>query len=581
MNRKQRRTAPKQSRSRGATVNDSVAQLFAEALRHEHEHKLDNAVRAYRRAVQLKPDHTEAYNNLGRVLQAQGKLREASACFAQTLSLMPQLLEQYAGVSATLVAVLPAIGEAMRRASKAWPERLSVEQLLGSAGLAAICDDPMLLCLLQSAPPRHIDFERLMTSLRLALLDAADAGKPAAPPVQTFCCALAKQCFINEYIFATTPDEEAKVERLNARLADVIRSGVEIAPLAIAAIAMYRPLHAIANAQALLDRNWPPAVDDVVTQQVREPAQELALRTSIPPLTPIDDEVSQRVRQQYEENPYPRWVNVRGSLVTPVALDTFLRGKFPTAGFTPLGNTETLDILVPGCGTGMQATMVTQEYRGARVLAVDLSLGSLCYAKRKLPAQLSTRLDYAQGDILKLGGIGRSFDMIDVTGVLHHMRDPFEGWRILLSLLRPRGVMHLGFYSEVARADVVAARAFIAERGYATTGADIRRCRQDLLQTPLGSVSRYSDFFSMSECRDLLFHVQEIRMTIPAIKAFIDSHGLKFIGFDLNELAAQGLRAVFADAGWSMSDLGKWDAVEAKYPNTFGSMYQFWVQKTD
>ena len=29
-----------------------------------------------------------------------------------------------------------------------------------------------------------------------------------------------------------------------------------------------------------------------------------------------------------------------------------------------------------------------------------------------------------------------------------------------------------------------------------------------------------------------------------------------------------------------MSDLGKWDAVEAKYPNTFGNMYQFWVQKS-
>jgi 2-polyprenyl-3-methyl-5-hydroxy-6-metoxy-1,4-benzoquinol methylase len=530
--------------------------------------------------VQLKPDHTEAYNNLGRVLQTQGKLREASACFAQTLLMMPQLLEQYAGVSATLIAVLPAIGEAMRRASKAWPERLSVEQLLGSAGLAAICDDPMLLCLLQSAPPRHIDFERLMTLLRLVLLDDASGGKPAAPPVLAFCCALAKQCFINEYVFSATPDEEAKVERLAAALADAIGSATEIAPFAIAAVAMYRPLHSIANAPALLDRTWPPAVDDVVTQQVREPAQELALRASIPSLTPIDDEVSQRVRQQYEENPYPRWVNAAG-LVTPVALDAFLRGKFPTAGFTPLGKTETLDILVPGCGTGMQATIVAQDYQGARVLALDLSLGSLGYAKRKLPVRLSDRLDYAQGDILKLGGIGRSFDMIDVTGVLHHMRDPFEGWRILLSLLRPRGIMHLGFYSEVARADVVAARAFIAERGYTTTVADIRRCRQDLLQTPLGSVVRYSDFFSMSECRDLLFHVQEIRMTIPAIKAFIDSHGLKFIGFDLNEPAAQGLRALFADAGWSMSDLGKWDVVEAKFPNTFGSMYQFWVQKTD
>ena len=92
--------------------------------------------------------------------------------------------------------------------------------------------------------------------------------------------------------------------------------------------------------------------------------------------------------------------------------------------------------------------------------------------------------------------------MIDASGVLHHMADPFAGWRILLSLLRPGGLMHLGFYSELGRRDVVAARAFIAERGYGSTPADIRRCRQDLLDTPLRSVARFIDFFSTSECRD-------------------------------------------------------------------------------
>jgi hypothetical protein len=43
---------------------------------------------------------------------------------------------------------------------------------------------------------------------------------------------------------------------------------------------------------------------------------------------------------------------------------------------------------------------------------------------------------------------------------------------------------------------------------------------------------------------------------------------------------ADHFRAMFADAGWSMSDLGKCDAVEAKYPNIFDNMYQFWVQKS-
>jgi len=195
------------------------------------------------------------------------------------------------------------------------------------------------------------------------------------------------------------------------------------------------------------------------------------------------------------------------------------------------------------------------------------------------PPAFAGQIEYAQADILKLGGIGRSFDVIFATGVLHHMDDPMQGWRILLSLLRPGGLMHLGFYSELGRADLVAARAFIAERGYGSTPAEIRRCRQDIMTTRLQSVARYNDFFSTSECRDLLFHVQEGRVTIPELKSFVVAEGLKFIGFEFDEKISQKFRAMFASSGWSMSDLDRWHAVETQYPHTFASMYQFWVQK--
>src|SRR5271169_3847245 len=207
MNRKQRRAALKQRPSAGGnranSAGASAAQLFAEAESLQRQNKLEESARAYKRLLLLAPDHAQANNNLGAVLHAQGKLREASTYFAHSLSLMPQLLEQSSGVNATLLAVLPAFGEAMRRSEMAWPTRLTIEQLFGNAGLPAIYDDPMLLCLMQSAPLRNIKFERVMTSLRLSLLDSAAAGENVLPPVLAFSCALATQCFINEYIFAT------------------------------------------------------------------------------------------------------------------------------------------------------------------------------------------------------------------------------------------------------------------------------------------------------------------------------------------------------------------------------------------
>jgi SAM-dependent methyltransferase len=256
-----------------------------------------------------------------------------------------------------------------------------------------------------------------------------------------------------------------------------------------------------------------------------------------------------------------------------------LRRIFPTVAFTPIGKTKDVDVLVAGCGTGWQTTGIALTYAGVRVLAVDLSLSSLCFAKRNTPSSLAARIEYAQGDILSLGSIGRSFDVIYASGVLHHMANPMEGWRILLSLLRPGGLMNVGFYSELGRSDVLAARAFIAERGYGSTPAEIRRCRQDLLATRLQRIARFNDFFSTSECRDMLFHVQEHRMTIPALKAFIVQHALTFLGFEVDQSTLQKFHTEFPASGGSMTDLDRWHALETRYPDTFASMYQFWVQK--
>jgi 2-polyprenyl-3-methyl-5-hydroxy-6-metoxy-1,4-benzoquinol methylase len=582
MNRKQRRATHRHGRAAGSlaanSAGDEIETILAGAAESERASKFDDAVRAYKRVLQLRPGHAEACNNLGRVLLAQGKPKDASAYFARALALMPQLLKQYAGICATLTAVLPPFGNALRKQAEAWPQQLTEGELFGETGLAAIAGDPLLLQVMQSIPVQDIAFERLLTSLRRSLLNAAQARAAASDAVVGFACALARQCFINEYVFATTPDEDSRVEQLRRALGDALASDVAPDATAIAILAMYEPLHAQPFPAVLLARKWNPALDGVLTQQIREPAQETELRAAIQPLTTIDDDVSKQVRQQYEENPYPRWVHAAGQVV-PVPIDQYVREQCPAGALTPIGKTDALDILVAGCGTGQIAVASAQKYLGARVLAVDLSLSSLAYARRSTPAPLAARVEYAQADILKLATIGRDFDVIDCSGVLHHMADPLEGWRILLSLLRPGGLMHLGFYSEAGRKDVAAARSFIADHKFGSTTPEIRRCRQELLQTALASLARFTDFFSTSECRDLLFHVHEARMTIPAINAFIADHRLKFLGFEFDAPVAHQLRNHFSASGWSLTDLGRWQEFESRFPDTFSGMYQFWVQK--
>jgi hypothetical protein len=145
-------------------------------------------------------------------------------------------------------------------------------------------------------------------------------------------------------------------------------------------------------------------------------------------------------------------------------------------------------------------------------------------------------------------------------------------------LLRPGGLMRIALYSERGRALIVEAREFIAKHGYAATADDIRRCRQALLATPLRSLVRYQDFFSISGCRDLLFHVQEHRLGIPQIKQFLGSEKLSFIGFELDADVSQQYRARYPH-DVAMTNLESWDAFERDRPDTFKAMYRFWCQR--
>jgi ubiquinone/menaquinone biosynthesis C-methylase UbiE len=251
----------------------------------------------------------------------------------------------------------------------------------------------------------------------------------------------------------------------------------------------------------------------------------------------------------------------------------------------PYGETDGagVEALIAGCGTGRHVVEIARRYPKARILAVDLSMASLGYAARKTRELGLTNVEYAQADILELGNLGRSFDVIEASGVLHHMRDPFAGWRVLLSLLKPQGYMQIGLYSELARQQIVAARRFIAERGYGSGADDIRRARQDLIAASadplLKEVTALGDFYTVSDCRDLLFHVQEVRLTLPQIDAFLRETGLRFVGFDLDASLRSAYAARFPDDP-TMTNLEQWHIFETQYPRTFINMYQFWVQRS-
>jgi tetratricopeptide (TPR) repeat protein/2-polyprenyl-3-methyl-5-hydroxy-6-metoxy-1,4-benzoquinol methylase len=581
----------------------------------------DAAEASLRRARSIEPAAVQVLYDLAAVLQSRGKYQEAVQLFAQVLERAPQPVTKLAfagcamriwftsddplvraaltlavteawGVMSfqlsrpalTLVLLDPRIADCVRRANEAWPARLSKAALLSADGLAAVAGNRLLCAVLEAAPVSTMEFERFLTCVRHVLLEIAaseQAPDPADLAALPFYAALARQCFINEYVFDCPEQEQVAAATCRARLLARLDANEAVPPLLLLAVAAYFPLHTLSGANRLLAAIAPGPVDEVLRQQVREPLEEQALRAGVKCLTAITAGVSDRVREQYEQNPYPRWVKVPRQ-EQALHFNAELRRTLPFATFTSMSDDSAPEVLVAGCGTGSHAILAAERFRGLRVLAIDLSLSSLSYAKRKTQELGISNIEYAQADILKLGGIDRSFDIIESVGVLHHLADPFAGWRILLSRLRPGGFMTLGFYSQAATGHLIKVREFIAACGYASTADDIRRFRRDIAalgpSLELQRLSNTQDFYSTSECRDLLFHVQEHRLTLDEIASFIAESGLHFIGFELDQQVLEQYRARFGDDP-SATNLHNWARFEADNPDTFVGMYRFWIQK--
>jgi protein O-GlcNAc transferase len=80
-----------------------ISAHFSMGLDFSAQGKMDWAVRAYQRAVRLKPDWAEAHCNLGNALSAVGSIDEAAKSLKKAIALNPNLIEAYSNLGNALV----------------------------------------------------------------------------------------------------------------------------------------------------------------------------------------------------------------------------------------------------------------------------------------------------------------------------------------------------------------------------------------------------------------------------------------------------------------------------------------------
>ena len=278
---------------------------------------------------------------------------------------------------------------------------------------------PLLHHLMRLCPLPELEFEKLFVTVRSLLLKNLDKMKVSAEIIH-FLSTLSLHCFTNEYVYIESDEEVHLIDELQTEISQTLAQSKQPKVIKILCLASYRPLHQYDWCQKIesLDN-----LEKVKKRLIDEPILEKKIAKKISVLEEISDDVSLKVRKQYEANPYPRWVKL-GLFIKakPIArvcdeLKLQLHSKNITKVNAPF-------ILIAGCGTGQHSIGTASRFLNCNVTAVDLSLASLAYAKRMSTEFNFNNIHYLQADILHLHQIDKKFDIIERSGVLHqHEKD--------------------------------------------------------------------------------------------------------------------------------------------------------------
>ena len=588
----------------------AIAHLNIGMVRHEQS-RLDDAEQSLRRALEIQPDFPEATQQLAAVMISRGRAHDALPLVAQALarSESPDLKATFAQsrlaaqefrpdhqtrtlfqraiaeawirpamlapLGALILKAHPTIGQSIRRVAGQWGNVPASQLLPIDAEIEAAAQEPLFSVVLNAAANIDVEIERFLTVLRASLLQRAQSSAPASDKAIDLYASLARQCFMNEYVFAETEDERTRVHALQTAICNAIRNNDAIAPLQLAALAAYRPLYRLDGAEALSKRNWPESIRALLTQQIDAPLEEAGLRASIPALTQVADHGS----EEPQDGPSPRWGKAATTL-RPLPLDYVLRTSLPNLGPLSIDGTAP-DVLIAGCGSGERAVEAALSYQNSRVLAVDESVDDLAYGRRQAQACGLQGITFARAELSSLASIGRSFDVIEWSSLLRSA-DPRATWDTLASLLRPGGVMRVGLLSEPLHAMIAAVQDFAKQGNYLPNIEGVRQLRQNLLRLPADNgaakAALSSDFFATGTCRALAFGLHHQRLTLPEIAAMLEGNYLELLGVEVPSDIRQAFAKRFPDPA-ARTDLAAWHAFERAQANAFGLSFQLWLRK--
>jgi SAM-dependent methyltransferase len=244
----------------------------------------------------------------------------------------------------------------------------------------------------------------------------------------------------------------------------------------------------------------------------------------------VADAIARQVSAFYERHPYPPPVDDLQAY-RQVWDDRRRRADshlfWPTEPYR-----DDRSILVAGCGT-IQAAHYALRWPRAQVIGIDVSAKSIAFTQGLKRKHALANLEVRHLAVERVAQLGKSFEHVVCTGVLHHLPDPDAGLRALYDVLEPTGAMHVMVYAPYGRAGVYMLQDYCRLLGIGGTAVEIRDLAASLkaLPTdhPIAPLLRNSpDFADSAGLADALLHPHDRSYSVPQLLDLLDRTGLAF-----------------------------------------------------
>ncbi len=389
---------------------------------------------------------------------------------------------------------------------------------------------------------------------------------------------ISSYCFRNEYCWFETKDESKAISTLIETIKKKINNYEEVNITLILILSCYRMLYDIPPLKEYLIKNHKKYSQDqqIIKVHIEDIKKEKELEKTIKRRTKIKNKISKKVKNQYEQYPYPRWSGGYNKINNYTYMES-IKFDFPNIKEINIKN-----ILIAGSGTGQHPINIAKFSGDTVIDAIDLSRKSLSYGKRKAEEFSIDNINWFEADLLELEDLKDEYDLIESSGVLHHIEDPKKGFDILSKKLKSNGIMKISLYARSFRDILKPTKEFLNERKFTTDINSIRLARKEIMESDQQDLyHRNVDFYSSSTFIDLFMHEQELDFNIQEFEEIFEDD-FTFIGFQFPNSTKHFVLTEYKKAfgsNSSLTDLSNWARLEKENFKIFSSMYSAYLQK--